>query len=142
MASSLQKSRHAFRFLLPSGNPSPRCPLPGYLRAFAAEAVPDQRMLETTGGEHSSLPPAPPDSETAMQDAARQAYAQLVNTIFSQAVHAAESAPHTPAFEGLQALEEQRRAAGIENEAGAVLPHISRTLAAVRYHQRLIDGTQ
>lgn len=134
---ALQRAAHALRILLPPPGPTPTGRLPGYLRVFSAEAVPSNGTLDS-----EDPLAAVQQSQAAIQDAAKQAYSQLVQTIFSQALHAAEGAPHTPAFEGLQALEEQRRAAGLEPDgASASPPHVARTLAAVRYHQRWMDGT-
>jgi hypothetical protein len=133
MSSSLQRAVHALRALLPSAHPSP-CPrLPGYLRALTAEAAAQEHAPAPHARPPPFRAPAPEDD-----DAARRAYTQLVQTIFSRVVDDAQAAPHPPAFEGLAQLEGQQRAG-----AGAAPPaaHVTRALAAVSYHHRLMDGT-
>ena len=155
MLSSAQRAAaQALRQLFPSGNPSPAGRLPGFLRAFAAEAAPFQSSAFSAAEQAnnaaavSAASAAMHDDQQQFQDEdelAKQAYATLVQTIFSQAVQQAQEGPHTFAYEGLQLLEEQERAAVAAADAAssspALLPHISRTLTAMRYHQRMMDGT-
>jgi hypothetical protein len=154
MLPSTQRAAQALRQLLLSEHPSPAGRLPGYLRAFAAEAAPFQNST-FPAAESAHAVSAAAAASAAMHDQqqqfqdedeqANQAYTNLVQTIFNQAVQHAQDGPHTSAYEGLQVLEEQKRAAEASSDAAssspAVLPHISRTLTAMRYHQRMMDGT-
>ena len=155
MQSSVQRAAHALRQLIPTlQHPSPAGRLPGYLRAFAAEAAPLQSTAPfhpltdqiegsaASAAASTALQDDADDRSHQQEEAAKQAYSALVQTIFTQAVQQAQDAPHTSAFESLQLLEEQERAA--ENAAAPqqkMLPHIERTLTARRYHQRMMDGT-
>jgi len=151
MLSSTQRAAQALRQLLPSGHSSPTGRLPGYLRAFAAEAAPFQNTA-LPAAESATASSAAAAASAAMHDQqqqfqvedeqAKQAYAKLVQIIFSQAVEEAQDGPHTSAYEGLQLLEEQDRAAADSaSPSSALIPHMSRTLTAMRYHQRMMDGT-
>ncbi|KAL4525788.1 hypothetical protein Ndes2526B_g09281 [Nannochloris sp. 'desiccata'] len=154
MLSSTSRAAQALRQLLLNGHPSPAGGLPGYLRAFVAEAASFQNSA-FPAAESANAASAAAAASAAMHEQqqqfqdedeqAKQAYANLVQTIFSQAVQQAQDGPHTFAYEGLQVLEEQERAAEAAADAAspspAILPHISRTLTAMRYHQRMMDGT-
>ena len=146
--SSAQRAALALRQLLPSSHAYSVSRLPAFLRAFSAEAAPSTGTIYAAADTLSSASAtAAADAALAEQqrEAAKQAYAALVHTILNHAVQQAEAGPHTSAFESLQLLEEQERAAGSGTSDPKshpnVVPHISRTLAAMRYHQRMMDGT-
>lgn len=115
----------------------PRNHLPGFLRAFAADAVTIPNPETLHEGPTSAADAIMPHDTHA----AKQAYAQLVQTIFGQAVQAAQLAPHTSAFEGLQYLEEQEQRATAQPSQKKEPPYLTRSLAALRYHQKMMDGT-
>ncbi len=81
--------------------------------------------------------------------AARRAYSELVATILRQAQSQDELSQEdgsTPAeFEGLHVFDEQQKytkGEGMLGESAGQNPtHIQRSLAAIRYHQSLMDGT-
>ena len=86
------------------------------------------------------------------RDAARRAYSELVSTILKQAAayqheEYSEEAQQPFEFEGLHLLEEQQnmvRETGLPDEdmpESSLPTHIRRSLAAIRYHQSLMDGT-
>ena len=86
------------------------------------------------------------------RDAARRAYSELVSTILKQAAayqheEYSEEAQQPFEFEGLHLLEEQQnmvRDTGLPDEdtpESSLPTHIRRSLAAIRYHQSLMDGT-
>lgn len=126
----------------------PTSPLLWYSRALAAEAASNHPLHgensgSTVGGtvatEKSNF-----DSLSHVQphldEAIKAAYARLVSTIFSQIDVEATKAPHTAEYEGLKVLEEQEKAADgsaihIESQP------LARSLAAIRYHQSMMDGT-
>lgn len=145
---SAQGAALALRHLLPSSHAYSISRLPSILRAFSAEAAPATSAVYPAA-DIADAPSASAAVNAALndqqQEAAKKAYADLVHTIFNHAVRQAEEGPHTSAYEGLQLLEEQERAAAIaasgEGSHAKVVPHISRTLAAMRYHQSMMDGT-
>lgn len=84
--------------------------------------------------------------------AARRAYSELVATILRQAASHdvlsegfGEEASTPAEFEGLHVFDEQQKLTtgdGMIGESSAENPtHIQRSLAAIRYHQSLMDGT-
>jgi DNA-directed RNA polymerase len=121
----------------------------GILRAFG----PSSRCL---GALYSSIPVAEEDDERGRghsldeeDSAAKRAYSDLVATILSQAASPREQPGADDAegstsfeFEGLHMFDEQQQhAQHSQNEYSRNPTHIQRSLAAIRYHQSLMDGT-
>lgn len=123
--------QHALRRLCSPYPLTPSSPLPGYLRAFSADPFSFPSNSETASSPDPSL------------DEAAKAHAHLVSTLMQAVVNRATTGHHMPVHEGLQQLKEQQLAAAeAANKTDiAQVPHISRALAAITYHQRMMDGT-
>ena len=125
--------------------------LSSLLRLMSAEAVPrdGQRPVD----QESDMQQA--QERVDGQDAAKYAYSELVSTILRQAAANQRQGCYGEdggggdmpfEFEGLHLMEEQQQGFmyGEGDEGKDVLSspsHVQRSLAAIRYHQSLMDGT-
>ena len=105
-----------------------------------AEAAPYQNNGQENGSTTAIVLPegAEEETNTLQVRSGKQAYAELVRTLFHQAVAKAQDGPHTAEFEGLQLFEQQAQQAGKCSPPNVVL---SSTTGALDYHRRMMDGT-
>lgn len=112
----------------------------GILRTFtpfSSSTAAVQRAL-------SSIPSFAEEEGIEEESAAKRAYSDLVATILSQASQRSDDGAEASTsfqFEGLHMFDEQQSVSQQSRSASNYPSHIERSLAAIRYHQGLMDGT-